>query len=151
MGAGAFPAGHGPAGHDPAPEPSPAPVPRAPGVPLFDGALRDFPNADNGDLERVHWVDQKVALKLTIKRGAVSSSPALGSLLATLKRGAPAQLQNRAEDAVRNCLAQMIADGEVELLNVVATSPARGKLLVVVEYRNLLLPNEKPHTVKVTS
>jgi phage gp46-like protein len=96
-------------------------------------------------------VDQKVALKLTIGQGDVAGTPTLGSRLRELKRGAPAKLQRRAEDAVDLCLEQMVADREIEVISVVASSPSRGKLLVIVAYRNLLLPNEKQRTVKVAA
>jgi phage gp46-like protein len=118
---------------------------------MYDAALRDFPLAANGDLQRVHWVDQKVALKLAIAEGDVAGTPTLGSRLRELKRGAPAQLQRRAEDAVSLALQQMVTAREIQVVSVVATSPSRGKLLVVVTYRNLLLPNEKQRTMRIAA
>jgi hypothetical protein len=148
MGAGSYGAGVGPAGHDLATSASGSPILRGHGAIWYDGAARDYLLDAQGNYRTVHFVDQKVALALVIREGDVAGVPTLGSRLALLKRGSRTRLQAAAEDAVRLALAQMLADGEVELGRVDVASPARGKLLVTVYYKNLLLIDETQRQVR---
>ncbi len=149
MGAGDTPAGDSPAGHDEVPAPGPAAKQRPAGAILYDGARRDYVVGADGQYKTIHWVDQKVALALVIKESDVSAVPTLGSRLRRIQRGSHLQLQTSAEDAVRLALRPMIEAREVELVSVEVTTPTRGRLLVAISYRNLLLLDGRPRKVEL--
>ncbi len=150
MGAGDDPAGDGHAGHDAVPATGAAAKGRPAGAILYDGAARDYVVGPDGQYKTIHWVDQKVALALVIQERDVSSVPTLGSRLRSLRRGSAARLQTGAEDAVRLALQPMIDAREIELIEVKAATPSRGRLLVAVAYKNLLLIDEtQPRKVEL--
>lgn len=151
MGAGDSLAGAAPAGHDPVPDPSPAPVPRPRGALLFDGAARDYLKDANGNYRVIHWVDQKVALKLVVNEADVAGVPTLGSRLKAIRYGTDAQRRRRAEDVVRFAIEDEISGRQVELVSVDIQTPSRGKTIVIVRYRNLLLLDEQVRRVEVAT
>jgi hypothetical protein len=151
MGAGAFAAGAGPAGHDPVPAPS-APTARRPdGAIMYDSASRGWQLDQGGQYEVVHFVDQKVALALSIGEGDLAPVSDFGNRFRRLSRLPRARLAAAADDAVRVALAQLLRDREIALLSVQVDTAVRGRLVVIVTYKNLLLPGSEARGLRLAS
>jgi len=151
MGAGAFPAGAGPAGQDPVAAPSAPQRQRPPGAMLYDAATGGWALDEKGQYKTVHFVDQKVALALCIAQWELGPVADFGNRFRRLTRLPRARLAAAAEDAVRVALAQPLRDREIELLSVQVDTAVRGRLVVVVTYKNLLLPGSEARQLRLAS
>ena len=85
-GIGWFPAGIGAAGHDPVIPPGAPRDVYPPAALQFDGQTRNYPLNETGFYEASHPVDQRVALALSISRGAIAAAPNIGNRLRTIRR-----------------------------------------------------------------
>ena len=150
-GMGSVPAGAAPAGYD-------APVytsslaaslaPQRQAV-LYDpatrGAVRD---PATGMLRTVHWVDQAVALALTVNAGSLSANTTLGNRLRAIPRSAGPRVRAEVEDAVREALSALLDRKDIGVTSVGVASPVRGQITVVVSYVNLRLTPNVPRDIK---
>jgi hypothetical protein len=116
----------------------------------FDLAARGFPFEQDGALATAHPVDQAVHLALGVARGSIASAPGFG-----LGLDRSAALHERDRDArvrmaVERALAHLIARGDIALRSVATSAPPpAGRLVVVVEYVNLRLPQNPPRRLRV--
>ena len=84
----------------------------------------------------LHPIDQAVALALTVERGKVAGSPALGLDRAALRFAHGARAAAIARDAVRRALAALLADRRIDILSVDVDVTTPGQLRMAVTYRN---------------
>lgn len=149
MGAGSYPAGLGPAGLDPLPD---ATVPRE-GLPpvalLFDGATKDFPLDADGFYRSVGIGAQKVELALIRVFGKMPIAANEGLDLTGVVPAPGEKLSMDGENRVRAALAQPLAAGEIEILSITTTSPVRGGIKIVVQFKDLTDPLPTPQTLTV--
>jgi hypothetical protein len=137
MPAGSFGAGVGPAGYDPS-----AASPASDVVPTralrYDLATRTFVEDGAGGFVSSDPIDQKVALLLGTEQGTVASVPALGQRYRERVNGVdPRQIAAIVVDETRIVLADLIAAGDIELLDVQTDASVRTRVLIAVTYRNL--------------
>ena len=144
MGAGQFSCGAGSsAGLDPAPTATTTP-PAANEV-YYDPAVRAWLIA-NGALAEMHWVDQSMALCLTISKGAIRSLPDLGIDRARLRKVTRAKAQAAVEAVVGEAIAHLTSKELVTVLGI-DVEYAPGELGFRVRYQNNLLPPGTPPSV----
>ena len=139
MGAGDFPAGAGFAGHSPVvPAGADATSIRSA---YFDMITRSFPLDAQGELQRVHAVDQEVALALGISLTGVSSSIATGLDTRRLRRTSRQAMELTVLSVVRDALATLIDAGDIRFLGAPLAPDANGRPFFYVDYVNLRIPS----------
>jgi hypothetical protein len=139
VGAGTSGAGAGPSGADPVGEYSTPGIIKPPAgemVAKFDLATHSVPRDVNGLVERIHWVDQAVALALGVTNGKLTSQSSLGNKLRLIKRNSPLRLDAEVKDAVRVALFNLIDRRDIVVTDVQISQPARSQILVRVWYVN---------------
>ena len=111
---------------------------------LFDLITRDVVIDAEGGYVAAHPVDSKVQLALGIPVGAVPSVTDLGGVLSQLEIDDDDVMVRQADRLVRLALADMLAAGDVALLEVAATSPdpQLGRARLFVRYENRRLPSQ---------
>lgn len=149
MGAGVLKAGDLWAGHElPAGAVVPLPLTMAP---AYDPTTRAIPYDADGRAQQVHWVDQTVAVLLSVAQGSIAAAPDVGTDRAQLKRATTANVQTVVDDVVRQALGKLLAQAAITILRIeVAMSPARGLLAYDVTYRNNLLADSLPRTLTLS-
>lgn len=146
MGAGNFPA-QDPAGLDPAPAPLPRRLVRLPWALLLDGWTRDVPLDANGHYTETHPVDHKVEVAVFVELGKLQSLPGAGGTLKSTAIGEDDAMQRDAETRVRECLADLIAAGDIAIVSVRAFAYPRWRANVELKYQNLRLPDNPTRTL----
>jgi hypothetical protein len=139
LGVGWYPAGLGPAGYDPVVPPNAPRDVRPPAALMFDGQTRDFPLDDNGFYREVHPVDQRVALALSISRGAIASVPGIGNKLRTIQRVRPNVAETLARNYINEALAELLRAKSIHIEKITIDTGVAGRLLFAVTYLNLEL------------
>ncbi len=137
MGAGSYAAGIGQAGGDPVSDPSVSTTTTPPAAARFDAGKKDFLLNASGFYEAVHPVDQEFALRLSIRRGSISSAPDVGHRIRDLKRIGGTGFEAKVRDCVTEAVKPMTSRGDVEIVSITLDTSQRGQLVVVVVYRNL--------------
>jgi hypothetical protein len=143
MGAGSYPAGIGPAGHDPVSGLERV-LPTMPVAAQFDPDTRQFVINVDGELVPIHPVDQEVAIRLGVGLGTIAAASGVGLNLARLRRTSAAAMQLTVNDEVSFALADLIRNGDIQLLGSPLMPDARGRPFFYVDYRNLRLPTTTP-------
>ena len=138
-GVGWFPAGIGPAGYDPVIPPDAPRDVRPPAALQFDGQTRDFPLNATGFYKESHPVDQRVALALSISRGAIAAAPDVGNKLRTIRRVSPAVAETLAKQYIREALADLTAAKSIRVDQIKIDLSVPGRLMFAVTYLNLEL------------
>lgn len=154
-----FPAGFGLAGLDPVQPPGASPpvgltplqsYAQALGVatPLvlaYSPVVQGFVQNADGTLQGVHPIDQQVALALFIPLGSIPSAPKVGANFAgVLSRVDPQRAKAIATSELNRCLASLIAQNSILLLNFDVTVTAPGRFILAVAYTNLKDPRYNP-------
>jgi hypothetical protein len=111
---------------------------RPPAALYFDGQTRDFPLDENGFYREIHPVDQKVALQLSLPRGAIASVTAIGNKLRTIQRVRPSVAETLCRSHIREALAELLSAKSIEIQQI-KVEPDDGRLLFAVTYLNLEL------------
>jgi hypothetical protein len=138
-GFGWYPLGYTPLGYNPVIPPD-APRDVSPPAALrFDGQSRDYLLDANGFYNSSHPVDQKVALALSVSRGAIAAAPEIGNKLRTIKRVTATVATTLAKQYIRECLAEFTAAKSIEILDIQIDTSVPGRLLFAVTYLNLEL------------
>lgn len=137
-GAGGSPAGVGPAGYDPIGAPSTQRAVTPQDSVQYDPSVRDFAGTTGGYWASVHWVDQAVALALTIERGKLKSVPTQGVRYREIKRLGD-DTASQVEDMTREALALLLGSPPKITIISIETQITRGILKIAVTYENLLL------------
>lgn len=137
-GLGVYPAGMGPMGYSPSVPPNAPRDVRPPAALYFDGQTRDFPLDENGFYREIHPVDQKVALQLSLPRGAIASVTAIGNKLRTIQRVRPSVAETLCRSHIREALAELLSAKSIEIQQI-KVEPDDGRLLFAVTYLNLEL------------
>lgn len=130
-----YPAGLGVAGHPPLPTPSDAPAQSAPLALYYDPVTKDAVVLPTGELAGVHYVDARVALKLSIPRGSIPSVPELGHTLREIQYLAD-DLTSQVTNRVREAIADDVREGDIAIDRIDVQRGARG-FACAVYYRNL--------------
>jgi hypothetical protein len=142
MGAGQFPAGvDGGAGEDPATDPPAARTVTLPAALQFDGRTGDYLTDASGRYKSSHPVDQRVALKMLVKRGKIPSASTLGSSFAEINRLSAEKRATRAQQIVRTNLADDVSAGDIEIVDIRVDTSNQYATLVALDYINLRLPH----------
>ena len=136
MGFGTDPLGDAPAGFD-LPEASEERVVVPANALKLDGETLDFV-ADGDGFAAAHPVDAKFFNKLRIAGGTIRSAPELGQGITTLEYIDPLTINDFVRDQVNLASADMIAAGEIAVHNTWLDTKTPGRLMVSVDYTNLL-------------
>jgi hypothetical protein len=102
---------------------------------------RSFPLDAQGELQRVHAVDQEVALALGISLTGVSSSIATGLDTRRLRRTSRQAMELTVLSVVRDALATLIDAGDIRFLGAPLAPDANGRPFFYVDYVNLRIPS----------
>lgn len=135
-GAGSSLAGIVPAGFDPPGTVGTARAVTLPQALYLDAATMDFPTDADGRYQEVHPVDHLVEMRLLPAAGSVPSDASVGSTLRDIEIGPREQMTADARRIVSNRLADLIANGDVVILSVVAYASAPNRARVEVHYQN---------------
>lgn len=146
MGAGNFPAG-GQAGLDDLAPPLPRRQVRLPWALLLDGWTRDIPLDANGLYAETHPVDHKVEVAVFIALGKLRSAPDIGGTVGDVQVGEDAVMQRDAETRLRECLADLLAAGDIAIVSIRAFAAPRWRANVELKYQNLRLPGSEVRTL----
>jgi len=138
-GLGVYPAGMGPMGYSPSVPPNAPRDVRPPAALYFDGQTRDFPLDENGFYREIHPVDQKVALQLSLPRGAIASVPGIGNKLRTIQRVRASVAETLCRSHIREALAELLSTKSIEIQQIKIDPDVPGRLLFAVTYLNLEL------------
>lgn len=93
----------------------------------------------DGSLEIVHWVDQAVALALSVPLGSVPSVPDLGLDFGAVRKANHANAQRVVQDAVSRALGRLISLKLVKL-GAIVVKWSNGTIQWITNYTNLALP-----------
>jgi hypothetical protein len=143
MGAGDYPAGDGPAGLDPVQSVDARSGARAPAALRFDAETREFlideSTEEYANFLESHPVDQGMSLSLLVRRGDVPAVPELGNELHRVT-GTKSTLAAQINRYVMNAypLRDLVLAREIEVTSVQYSWSAIGRLIVRVDYRNLV-------------
>jgi len=143
MGAGNFPAG-GQAGLDDHAPPLPRRQVRLPWALLLDGWTRDVRLDENGLYTETHPVDHKVEVAVFIEVGKLQSAPTIGGTVVKIAVGEDDAMQRDAETRIRECLADLLAAGDIAIVSIRAFAAPRWRANVALTYQNLRLPPDTP-------
>lgn len=117
-------------------------------APAYDSWARTIPYDADGRAQQVHWVDQTVAVRLSVSKGKIAAAPEVGLDWAQLKLATTDNLDVVADDVVRQALKDLLDRRAVLLVRILAERDgARGRIRLDVTYTNRLLPNPRPRTV----
>jgi phage gp46-like protein len=105
----------------------------------YDPAIRDYVLLSNGSTDTMHYVDQRVALSLSIISGTLSGDSTLGTELNKIKRFNTIDAIADAKRAVSVALQDIINDGEITLKDIIVKFPVRGRMTVEIKYVNEIL------------
>lgn len=152
MGAGQFPAGLGPAGEDPVAQASRASNNSPPNAAYLDLKARNLLLNADGSTASMHPVDQAAQWSFLIRRGTLQADPRVGHTFfdAPALTGAAKlnDLRLRARDAFP--FSRLIANRDVEFIDIQLADPKKGETGIGVFYRNLRLDATKTQTAIVT-
>lgn len=149
-GMGTGPAGYTPAGFDAVQTLGDSRVPDAARALLFDLVTRTFPENADGSLQEVHWVDSAVALCVGFELGGIPAAPEKGLDTRRMKRMPRARAKMTTQNEVRRALADLIRDGDIDLLSVDVTLTS-GRVGVELRYVNkrLQTATRRPTTLRL--
>jgi hypothetical protein len=137
---GDYALGTAPVGWDlPGPPPPPRNVTPPPAL-FFDPAIRDVQVLPNGQYRGQHPVDHTVTIRLFMVLGKIPVAPDTGSTVRSLPIDTDQRMTADADARVRTVLADLIANGDVQLVSVVASAGTTGFARVRVTWINLRLP-----------
>lgn len=146
MGAGDFPA-QGQAGLDEVAAPLPRRLVKLPWALLLDGWTRDVRLDDNGLYTETHPVDHKVEVAVFVEMGKLQSAPDIGGTIAKIAIGEDDAMQRDAETRLRECLADLLAAGDIAIVSIRAFAAPRWRANVELKYQNLRLPDNPTRTL----
>jgi hypothetical protein len=121
-------------------------------VPAFqaydiDVRARDIPIDANGFYKSIHPVDHRVRLNLLIGLGVVPADQSVGSTLFSMPFDTDENMTADGNRRVRNALRQLIDDGDIQIDSLTvsgsAMSSAPGRLVFLLVYKNLRLPEDE--------
>lgn len=135
-GAGSSLAGAVPAGFDPPGTVGAARSVVPPHALYLDAGSMDFPVDEDGHYQSVHPIDHQVEMRLVPATGSVPSDPSVGATLRDIAIGSRAQMTAEATRIVNTRLADLIANGDVVILSVVAYASAPNRAHVEISYQN---------------
>jgi hypothetical protein len=136
-GAGTWPAGNTPAGLDG--QPAITVVVKTPPPALaWNVETKDYIETADGDHKAAHPVDAKVLLILMTVAGSMRSAPGIGTDLARSRYINVGKEQRRVDDIIATRLGDMVKAREISLLGNEVDTSVRGRLVVRVNYRNML-------------
>lgn len=138
MGAGNFPAGTGPAGLDPVISSRPRdPIPIISSL-AVDGLTKDYQLDAAGRYVGVNWVDNAAFTLLRIAEGSVKSAPAVGETVSKIRYIDQVKIQAQVEDRVKVAWRDLLSRNLVEIVDIILDLTVAGRIMYVVNYRNLL-------------
>lgn len=142
MGLGSFGLGTTPFGADRVYIPPALPAVLTPRALYYDPSTKQFLLYDAlGNAIDVHPVDQIVALRLTTTQGQSASDTTLGTRLALLTQGlSTARATQVATQEVTSVVQDLLDNGDILLVSVVADMSVYGRASFAVTYVNLRLP-----------
>ena len=147
---GDYALGDAPVGWDlPGPLPPPRNVTPPPAL-FFDPAIRDVQVLANGQYRGQHPIDHTVTLRLFMVLGKIPVAPDTGSTVRSLAIDTDARMTADADARVRLVLADLLANGDVQLVSVVASAGRTGFARVRVSWINLRLPKGQQPAQSVT-
>lgn len=149
MSAGEYGAGLGPAGLDPLPDARNPPSGRPPVALLFDGRTRDFPLDSEGRYKSVGVGAQKAELALLLVFGKTPVASTQGLDLSGVIPVDGDKLSADVDSRVRAALAAPIAARDIEVLEILGSSPVRGAIRVYVKIKDLTDPLKPVVTITV--
>ena len=146
MGAGDYPAGVGPAGFDPPPTLVMRSADRAPAALRFDGATREYllkSGSEDVNFEATHPVDAAVVMSIMYARGSYKPDPRIGNELHKVT-GSSSTIGAQVNAAVADAypLRDLIASKEASIQRVAYSWDNNGRLIVRVDYKNLVTGKE---------
>lgn len=148
MGAGDFDAGDGDAGEDPVAAASPAvnnaPVPAA----YLDLATKNYRLNDDGSSVAMHPVDQAAQWTFLNRQGSLQGDARVGH---TFFQAPPLTGEAKLNDLRRRAreafpFSKLIAQGDVQFIDVALADPKKGETGIAVLYRNLRLDPTQTQT-----
>lgn len=110
---------------------------------FLDPGTMDFPVDDDGNLKSIHPVDHEVLNRLAVALGTIAGLPDFGSELRTIEIASRAKMTAQMRERVNAALVDMVARGDVAVVDVQAYSPMSGRAKFKVVYRNLRLMDER--------
>jgi len=125
---------------------------RRPAAIRFEGASRDWVLDQNGDYRRVTPNEQAVVLALSVRRGALKSSPNVGNTLLDIQYLGGVKLGADIEDRVRiaNPIARLLAAGAISI-DRIDHETRNGKLAVAVYFRDLQVDKNRVSRAELDS
>jgi hypothetical protein len=137
MGLGSVPLGEGALGFDSPTFCIPPALPPLPVAVQWNAQNRALQQNADGTFQPVHPVDQMVQMLLTIEQGSVPALGPVGQRYRQRLLGVPAsKAQSIALDETKVTLADLIASGDITLLNVTVDASVVGRKIIRVGYRN---------------
>lgn len=136
-GAGSTPAGDVPAGFDPPGTVGSARAVKPPQALYLDAATMDFLTDEDGLYQEVHPIDHQVEMRLLPASGSIASSKTVGSTLRDLAIDTRERMTADATRIVTDKLSDLIANGDVRVLSVVAYAANAWRAHVEISYQNL--------------
>ena len=118
-------------------------------APAYDPLMRAIPLDSDGRAVTVHWVDQDVALYLSVPLGSLGPLPLIGTDIEQLKTATVDNVDVVVSNVVELALAPLIKQRAVEIVDI-ATRFRPGSLAYQVHYHNLLIPTPVRTLRKVT-
>lgn len=143
-GAGAGVAGAGVAGSAAASASTSPRAVRPPRALYFDGASRDMLLITaTGAYRSLHPVDQKMAMAMVLRRGAIPVAPDLGSTFHEIGFGDEEVMTADAIQRANQAASLLLQASEVRITNVRCFSTETSRVRVEVQYENLILAEEE--------
>lgn len=108
--------------------------------PKYDGRSRDFlVDSATGKLQGVHPVDHKMVMGICTRKGSWKSSPEVGQELHEIQYVGGSSAQTEIERCIRSAVpvAELLANGDVEIRGIAHESIKTGGFVVEVAYVNL--------------
>jgi hypothetical protein len=136
-GAGSTPAGDVAAGFDPPGTVGSARAVKPPQALYLDAATMDFLTDEDGFYQEVHPIDHQVEMRLLPAAGSIASSKTVGSTLRDLAIDTRERMTADAARIVTDKLSDLIANGDVRVLSVVAYAANAWRAHVEISYQNL--------------
>lgn len=148
MGAGDFCAGEGDAGEDPVSDASPAVNNTPPAAAYLDLATKNFRLNEDGSTAEMHPVDQAAQWSFLNRQGTLHADTRVGH---TFFQAPPLTGEAKLNDLRRRAreafpFSKLIAQRDVEFIDVVLADPKKGETGIAVLYRNLRLDPTKTQT-----
>jgi len=111
---------------------------KPPAALAFNGLTKDYELDADGQYKGVHPVDAKVFLILRTAVGSLRSAPDIGQGVSNLRYIERDRIRAYAQDQVRRALAAVVAAKEIRIESITVDSAARGRVVLVVTYVNLI-------------